>query len=205
MLQLFCFLKKILQKNRWYCLSTFIFLHEKLKEKRRKQKRGKQWWLLTSLLILSPWFNLLYNLIRRSKHSIQLLEVVRVEGLRLLQVILLDSQDHRRTIKRQADWPVLLPGVRGRPRETTEEWPPLAVELRWMGTQRVQMKGVLLWLVCWACRASTKDFCSALAAPVQFFFLTVQCTLFHSFFSIAQQAGQASVLGRLSLSMCLWG
>jgi hypothetical protein len=39
-----------------------------------------------------------------------------------------------------------------------------------MGTQRGQMKGVLSWLVHWACRASARDFCSALAAlvgPVQ--------------------------------------
>ncbi len=42
-----------------------------------------------------------------------------------------------------------------------------------MGTQSVQMKGVLSflsWLVRWACRAGTRDFCSALAAvdgPVQ--------------------------------------
>jgi hypothetical protein len=39
------------------------------------------------------------------------------------------------------------------------------------------MKGVLPWLVDWACRAGTRDFCSALAAqvgPVQnIFFLTV--------------------------------
>ncbi len=30
------------------------------------------------------------------------------------------------------------------------------------------------------------------------------CTLFQSFVPIAQQAGQAAVLGRLSLSMCFW-
>jgi hypothetical protein len=33
-----------------------------------------------------------------------------------------------------------------------------------MGTQRGQMKGVLSWLVRWAFRAGTIDFCSALAA-----------------------------------------
>ncbi len=38
--------------------------------------------------------------------------------------------------------------------------------VRWMGTQRVQMKGVLTWLVHWACLAGTSDFCSALAALV---------------------------------------
>jgi hypothetical protein len=46
-----------------------------------------------------------------------------------------------------------------------------------METQRVQMKGVLIWQVRWACCAGTRDFCFALAAlvgPVQnIFFLTV--------------------------------
>jgi hypothetical protein len=68
------------------------------------------------------------------------------------------------------------------------------------------MKGVLLWLVCWACRVSTRDFCSPLAAlvgPVQNIFFLSQHN-FYSFVSNAQQAGQAVVLGRLSLSMCLW-
>jgi hypothetical protein len=85
------------------------------------------------------------------------------------------------------------------------------------------MKGVLPWLVrcaCradtryfssglavrWACRAGTRDFSSALAAligPVlNIYFLTVHH--FNSFEPIAQNAGQAAVLGRLSLSMCLW-
>jgi hypothetical protein len=49
-------------------------------------------------------------------------------------------------------------------------------------------------------------FSSALAAligPVQnIFFLAVHH--FNSFEPIAQKAGQAAVLGRLSLSMCLW-
>jgi hypothetical protein len=65
------------------------------------------------------------------------------------------------------------------------------------------MKGVLPWLVRWACRAGTRDFCPALAAlvsPIQNIF-TVLC--FNSFVPIAQQAGQAAVLGRLSLSLCL--
>ncbi len=55
------------------------------------------------------------------------------------------------------------------------------------------MKGVLPWLVRWACLASTRDFCFALTAlvgPVQY----------DSFVPIAQQAGQAAMLGRLSLS-----
>ncbi len=72
-----------------------------------------------------------------------------------------------------------------------------------MGTQRVQMKGVLSWLAPWACRAGTRDFCPALAAPVgpvqNIFFLTVH--YFNSFIPIAQQAGQAVALGLLSLSI----
>ncbi len=39
-----------------------------------------------------------------------------------------------------------------------------------MRIQIVQMKGVLPWLVRWACHAGTRDFCSALAGlvgPVQ--------------------------------------
>ena len=68
------------------------------------------------------------------------------------------------------------------------------------------MKGVLPWLVRWAGHAGTSDFSPALAAlvgPVQnIFFLTVH--YFNSFFPIAQQAAQAVVLGRLSLSIvCL--
>jgi hypothetical protein len=74
-----------------------------------------------------------------------------------------------------------------------------------MGTQRVQMKGDLPWLVRWASCAVTRDFCSALAAlagPVQSIF-SLAVHYFSSCAPIAQQAGQAAVLGRLSLSMCL--
>ncbi len=75
-----------------------------------------------------------------------------------------------------------------------------------MEKQRVQMKGVLPWLVRWACHAGTGDFCSALAAlfdTVQnIFLLTVHC--FNAFVPIAQQAGQAVMLGGLSLMfLCL--
>jgi hypothetical protein len=62
-----------------------------------------------------------------------------------------------------------------------------------MGTQRVQMKGVLPWLIQWACRAGTRDFCLALAVlvgPVQnILFLTMH--YFKSFVAIALQARQA--------------
>ncbi len=50
------------------------------------------------------------------------------------------------------------------------------LKLRQLGTQRVQMKGAFLWLVCWACHYGTRGFCPALAllvGPVQnIFFLT---------------------------------
>jgi hypothetical protein len=73
------------------------------------------------------------------------------------------------------------------------------LKLRLVGTQRVQIKGGLPWLVRWACRAGTRAL-AALVGPVHnIFFLTV-----HYLFPIAQQAWQAVVLGRLSLSMYLW-
>jgi len=74
-----------------------------------------------------------------------------------------------------------------------------------MGTQRVQIKGVLPWLVHWAFHAGTRDFCPALAAlgpGTKYFFLIVH--YFHLFVAIAQQAVQAVVPDRLSLNMCLW-
>ncbi len=75
-----------------------------------------------------------------------------------------------------------------------------------MGTQRIQMKRVSPLLARRACRAGTRVFCSALAAlfgPVQnICFLAVH--YLNSFVPIAQQSGQAAVLGHLSLSMSLW-
>jgi hypothetical protein len=62
-----------------------------------------------------------------------------------------------------------------------------------MGTQRVQLKGVLPWLVHWACLAGTRDFRPGLATLVGLHH-------FNSLATIAQQAGYAAVLGRLSLS-----
>ncbi len=89
------------------------------------------------------------------------------------------------------------------PRETREGWPLLTVETE--GTQRVQMKEVLPWLVRW------------LVMPVQEILFSLGCSCrqntnlffphrrhyFNSFDTIAQQPGQAAELGRLSLSMCL--
>jgi hypothetical protein len=87
----------------------------------------------------------------------------------------------------------------GVPRETREGWPLLTVE--------TEANGDSPWLVCWACHAGTRDFCSALAAlvgPIQnIFFLPVH--YFNSFVPMPQQAGQAAVLGRLSLSVFVSG
>ncbi len=71
--------------------------------------------------------------------------------------------------------------------------------LRWMGSQIVQMKGALPWLVRWACLPHG---CSVVLPIQNICFLTVH--YLNSFVLIAQQAGQAAVLGRLSLSKCLW-
>jgi hypothetical protein len=74
-----------------------------------------------------------------------------------------------------------------------------------MGTQRVQMKGVLTWLVRWTvCHAGTRAFCSvsaALVGPVQnIFFLAIH--YFNSFVSIAQYTGQEAMLGS-TLLVCV--
>jgi hypothetical protein len=75
-----------------------------------------------------------------------------------------------------------------------------------MGTQRVKMKEVIPWMVRWASRAGKRDFLFCLGCssqPVQnIFFLNAH--YFNAFFPIVQQAGQAAVLARLSLSMSLW-
>ncbi len=75
-----------------------------------------------------------------------------------------------------------------------------------MGTQsqRGQIKEVLSWLVRWA---STRYYGSALAVlvgPYKIFFPHRTVHYLYSFVPIAQQAGQAAVLGHLSLSVCLW-
>jgi hypothetical protein len=55
--------------------------------------------------------------------------------------------------------------------QTIEGWLMLTVETE---VDIGQMKGALSWLVCWACRAGTTNFCSALAA------LSAQYKLFFS-------------------------
>jgi hypothetical protein len=71
-----------------------------------------------------------------------------------------------------------------------------------MGTQRVQVKGVLPWLVHRALHTGTRDFCPAQAQGGPFF---PHRTLFRFICPHRlQQAGQAVVQGRLSLNVCLW-
>ncbi len=75
-----------------------------------------------------------------------------------------------------------------------------------MGTPKEQMKGSFLgWFVGLVVPVQ-EIFVLAFAAPVgqvhNIFSFTVH--YFNSFVPIAQQAGQTVVLGRLSLSMCLW-
>jgi len=71
-----------------------------------------------------------------------------------------------------------------------------------MGTQKVHFKGFLTSLVRLARRAGTRDFCPALACSSQpIIFLTVHFSTL--LVPIAQQPGQAVVLGRLSLSLGL--
>ncbi len=74
--------------------------------------------------------------------------------------------------------------------------------LNWeLRTQRTNKRGPsLVGLMGVSCRY--RDFYSALAQYKIFFSLAVH--YFNSFVPIAQQAGQAAVLDRLSLSMSLW-
>jgi hypothetical protein len=62
------------------------------------------------------------------------------------------------------------------------------------------MKGVLSWLI--RCDFMFCLGCSGRPAVQNIFVLTIH--YLYSFVPIAQQAGQAAVLGRLTLSMCLW-
>ncbi len=67
------------------------------------------------------------------------------------------------------------------------------LKLRWMGTQRGHMIGVLPWLVGWTRRAGTKDFCPALAALVS----QIQNIIFHTanFFTILVPIAHATWAG----------
>jgi hypothetical protein len=80
------------------------------------------------------------------------------------------------------------------------------LKLRWMGTRRVQMNGILTWLVGslgLSCRYKRFFFCLGCSSrpSTKYFFTIVH--FFNFFVPNAQQAGQAAVRGRLSLSVCL--
>ncbi len=91
-------------------------------------------------------------------------------------------------------------------RETREGWPLLTfeTEVKW-GLKEYKMKGILPWLVHWSCRVGTRNFCPVLTVLVSTkYFFRVIVFYFNSFVLTAQQSGKLVVLGRLSLSMCLW-
>ncbi len=91
-------------------------------------------------------------------------------------------------------------------RETREGWLLLTLETEVSGNSKSTKERGFPLLVHWACHAGTKDFCFVLATLVgpaeNIFFLTVY--YFYSFVPSPLQARQAAVLGRLSVSMCLW-
>jgi hypothetical protein len=78
--------------------------------------------------------------------------------------------------------------------------------VNWDSTSTVQMKGILPWLVRWAFTCPYKRFLSSLGCSsrpnTKYLFPHVH--YFNSFVPTAQQVGQAVVLVRLSLSMCIW-
>ncbi len=92
------------------------------------------------------------------------------------------------------------------PRETRERWPLLTVETEVNGDSKSTNERCPSLVGHCPCFSVTRDFFSALAALVvsvqNIVFLTVH--YFNSFVPIAQQSGQAVVLGCLSLSICLW-
>jgi hypothetical protein len=98
--------------------------------------------------------------------------------------------------------------TKGLLKETRERWPLLTV-----GTEvHRDLEGTnergpsLVGLLGLSCRYKRVLFCLGCSSrpSTKYFFLTVLVHFFTSFVPIAQQAGQAAVLGRLSCNMCLW-
>jgi hypothetical protein len=91
-------------------------------------------------------------------------------------------------------------------RETRKGWPLLIVKTELNGCSKsTNERGPsLVGLLGLSCRYKRSLFCPCCSSrpSKKYFFLTVH--YFDSFVHIAQQAGQAAALGRLSLSMCLW-
>jgi hypothetical protein len=88
----------------------------------------------------------------------------------------------------------------GRTRENREGWPLLTVETKVNGDIGLSMVGSL-GLSCRYKRFLFSLGCSS-RLSTKYFFLTIR--YFNSFVPIAQQPGQAVVLGILSLSLYLW-
>jgi hypothetical protein len=93
-------------------------------------------------------------------------------------------------------------------RETREGWPLRTIEIDVNGDSKsTNERGSFLSLVLWACRAGTRDFCSALAALAgqvhNISFLTVH--FFNSVVPIAQQAGQPVACSVACLLVCVSG
>ncbi len=89
------------------------------------------------------------------------------------------------------------------PRETREGWPLLTVEIELNGDSKStnERSHSLLGSLGLSCRYKRFLFCLGCSSrPIFFSSYTISIRLF----PIAQQAGRAAVLGRLSLSMCLW-
>jgi hypothetical protein len=57
------------------------------------------------------------------------------------------------------------------PERPEKSGPCWLLKMRWMVTQRVQIKGVLICLARWACRAGTRYFCSGWPIQIIIFFL----------------------------------
>ncbi len=126
------------------------------------------------------YHNLASDLIEDSRNFISFLEIQFIAYFEKLFISPIESHAadplHR---ERQPNfggaWS--LSSVYVRPERLERDGPCGLMKLRQMGTQRVHIKGVLTWLVRWARRAGTIDFCP--------FFLTVH--YFTLFVLITQQ------------------
>jgi hypothetical protein len=92
------------------------------------------------------------------------------------------------------------------PRETRDGWPLLTVEtyVIWDSMSTNETGPSMVGSSGLSCRYKIFLFCLGCFSwpSTKYFFLAVH--YFNSSVPIAQQAGQPAVLGRLSLSMCLW-
>ncbi len=73
-----------------------------------------------------------------------------------------------------------------------------------MGTNRVPVKGDLVGLLGLSCWYKRFLFCLGYCSLPTTKYFSLSIHYFNYFVPIAQQARQAAMLGRLSLSMCLW-